>query len=285
MGKQQAREAFVRDTISPTGENTLAAKIGKEFYIATREMMIHTKDLSFLTIIGADVTGAFAAFPQYGLSAKLSVYDTQYNTVQLCSMLPDEGNMWFPKDAEAQYRLAKVLSEAITPMLRDLYLDAVQRFEEKEHIEQVRQRAHEAGLPFSEKPWDGEEISPFVFDGSMDADDYEKMHSLREGAASETGKEVNSQGYKSFIEDCLRGEAALSDLHDYVEFWHTYETGKTLQEFLGMTDHEYEQWGKASDDIFSDIIRNRQESILNELASQETTTPDQSEAPPRGVSI
>ena len=188
MEKKQTHkaEAFVRDFISPERESTPVAEIDHKVYIAAQEMTIHTKGLSFLTIIGADVTGAYAAFPQYGLSTKLAVHDTQYNTVQLMSMFPDEGNMWFPKDAEAQYRLAKVLSEAITPMLRDLYLDAVRKFEEEEHVKQTRQRAHEAGLPFSEKPWDGEEIEPYVFDGSTDVDDYEKMHALREETAAET---------------------------------------------------------------------------------------------------
>ena len=30
------------------------------------------------------------------------------------------------------------------------------------------------------------------------------------------------------------------DLDDYIEYWHTHETGNTLQEFLGLTDYEYE---------------------------------------------
>ena len=66
---------------------------------------------------------------------------------------------------------------------------------------------------------------------------------------------------KSFVEACLNADATLFDLDDYIEYWHTHETGNTLQEFLGLTDYEYEQWGKSSDIIFREIIRCRQEGI------------------------
>ena len=64
--------------------------------------------------------------------------------------------------------------------------------------------------------------------------------------------------YKNFVEDCLNAEATLSDLDDYVEYWHNNDTGNTLQEFLGLTDYEFEQWGKSSDVIFRDILSSRQ---------------------------
>lgn len=65
----------------------------------------------------------------------------------------------------------------------------------------------------------------------------------------------------SFIDDCLNADATLFELDDYIEFWHTHDTGNSLQEFLGITDYEYEQWGKTSDIIFRDILRCRQENI------------------------
>ena len=43
-----------------------------------------------------------------------------------------------------------------------------------EVIEEARAAAHEAGLPFSEKPYrDGEDFNPYVFDGSMSIEDFE----------------------------------------------------------------------------------------------------------------
>lgn len=65
---------------------------------------------------------------------------------------------------------------------------------------------------------------------------------------------------KSFIEDYLHGDATLSDLDNYIEYWHSHETGNTLQEFLGMTDYEYEQWLYAADAIVN-IIQCRRHGI------------------------
>ena len=53
----------------------------------------------------------------------------------------------------------------------------------------------------------------------------------------------------------------MFDLDNYIEYWHNNETGNTLQEFLGLTDIEYNQWGKSSDSIFRDILACRQNNI------------------------
>ena len=49
-----------------------------------------------------------------------------------------------------------------------------------EVLEEARAKAHEAGLPFYEKPYNGEEIDPNVYDGHMSIEDYELMHRLME---------------------------------------------------------------------------------------------------------
>ena len=59
-----------------------------------------------------------------------------------------------------------------------------------EVIEEARAAAHEAGLPFSEKPYrDGDDFNPYVFDGSMSIEDFELMHRMmdeeRRGKMSE----------------------------------------------------------------------------------------------------
>lgn len=66
---------------------------------------------------------------------------------------------------------------------------------------------------------------------------------------------------KNFIDDCLNADATLFQLDDYIEYWHTHDTNNTLQEFLGMTDYEYEQWGISSDVILRDILRCRRENL------------------------
>ena len=49
---------------------------------------------------------------------------------------------------------------------------------------------------------------------------------------------------KSFIEAYLAGEVNLDNLDDYIQHWHTNDTGNELREFLGMTSEEYTEWLK-----------------------------------------
>jgi antirestriction protein ArdC len=47
-----------------------------------------------------------------------------------------------------------------------------------ELLEEARQAAHAAGLPFSERPYDGQEFDPYSYDGSMTPEDYELWQQL-----------------------------------------------------------------------------------------------------------
>ena len=47
-----------------------------------------------------------------------------------------------------------------------------------EQIEEAREAAHAAGLPFSEKPYRDGNFDPYAFDGSMSVEDYELMHRM-----------------------------------------------------------------------------------------------------------
>ena len=47
-----------------------------------------------------------------------------------------------------------------------------------EQIEEAREAAHAAGLPFSEKPYRDGDFDPYTFDGSMSVEDYELMHRM-----------------------------------------------------------------------------------------------------------
>ena len=55
-----------------------------------------------------------------------------------------------------------------------------------EVLEEARALAHAAGLPFHEKPYNGEEIDPYVYDGRMSIEDYELMHRMIAEERSET---------------------------------------------------------------------------------------------------
>lgn len=47
--------------------------------------------------------------------------------------------------------------------------------------------------------------------------------------------------HESFMGKCLRGEALVEEVDDFIECWHNDDvTSKTLPAYLGMTDVEYE---------------------------------------------
>lgn len=62
---------------------------------------------------------------------------------------------------------------------------------------------------------------------------------------------------KNFIDACLCGDADLNQLEDYVEYWHTHDTGNSLREFLGMTKVEYETFLTKENEILKRILRCR----------------------------
>ena len=67
-----------------------------------------------------------------------------------------------------------------------------------EVLEEARQVAHAAGLPFHEKPYDGEDIDPYIYDGHMSMEDYDLMHKMIAQERSE-----NRLNYSSFENDRL----------------------------------------------------------------------------------
>ena len=67
-----------------------------------------------------------------------------------------------------------------------------------EVLEEVRTQAHAAGLPFYEKPYNGEDIDPYVYDGRMSFEDYELMHKM---ISQERSEKVLS--YSSYDHDRL----------------------------------------------------------------------------------
>lgn len=46
----------------------------------------------------------------------------------------------------------------------------------------------------------------------------------------------------NFKEALLSGKICEEVIMEYVTFWNTYETGKPIEEFLGMTDNQYLDW-------------------------------------------
>ena len=108
-----------------------------------------------------------------------------------------------------------------------------------EVIEEARATAHEAGLPFSEKPYrDGEDFNPYVFDGSMSIEDYELMHRMMNEERSEQMAEPILSGYLSNLGKYTEGRPA----GEWVTFPTTAEHLKEVFDRIGIDFKHYEEW-------------------------------------------
>jgi hypothetical protein len=74
----------------------------------------------------------------------------------------------------------------------------------------------------------------------------------------------------NFIDDCLNGNALLSDIDSVVDQWHKgkIKSDISLREALGMTKEEYVLWMKDPENI-NFIIHARQRGIPVEAAIDE----------------
>ena len=105
--------------------------------------------------------------------------------------------------------------------------------------EEARAAAHEAGLPFSEKPYrDGEDFNPYVFDGSMSIEDFELMHRMIEKERSEQMAEPILSGYLSNLGKYTEGRPA----GEWVTFPTTAEHLKEVFDRIGIDFKHYEEW-------------------------------------------
>ena len=108
-----------------------------------------------------------------------------------------------------------------------------------EVIEEARAAAHEAGLPFSEKPYrDGEDFDPYVFDGSMSIEDFELMHRMMNEERSEQMAEPILSGYLSNLGKYTEGRPA----GEWVTFPTTAEHLKEVFDRIGIDFKHYEEW-------------------------------------------
>jgi len=66
----------------------------------------------------------------------------------------------------------------------------------------------------------------------------------------------------SFIDNCLKGDALMDEIDDYIDRWSNGEDGEALElhEYLGMSWEEYSLWG-TKPSILSVIIRARKNGV------------------------
>ena len=105
-----------------------------------------------------------------------------------------------------------------------------------ELIEEARAAAHAAELPFSEKAYrDGEEPDPYLFDGSMSMEDYERMHRMIEKERSERMEHPILSGYLSNLGKYTEGRPA----GEWVSFPTTAEHLKEVFDRIGIDGKNY----------------------------------------------
>ena len=78
-------------------------------------------------------------------------------------------------------------------------------------LEAAREKAHAAGLPFYERPYRGDDIDPYTYDGHMSIEDYELMQKLME--QDQERREPVSEVFSIMIDN--RTEAQNDGPHGY----------------------------------------------------------------------
>src|ERR1700678_751290 len=71
----------------------------------------------------------------------------------------------------------------------------------------------------------------------------------------------------SFIQKCLRGEAMIDEIDNYVEKWHLSAENIDIHTFLGMTSEEYELWLRDPDTLAYIITSRRDEIPLSQIVN------------------
>lgn len=64
----------------------------------------------------------------------------------------------------------------------------------------------------------------------------------------------------TFINKCINGSALQFEIEEYISKWHNEETGLKLNEFLGMSNMEYNAW-ILDDSILPFIIKAHKNNI------------------------
>jgi hypothetical protein len=78
-----------------------------------------------------------------------------------------------------------------------------------------------------------------------------------------------SDGYSTFIEACVYGEAKPEDIDDWVQRWNDFDDAtETIWQYLGMTWCEYEKWVK-NPKVLHDIIESKKKTIRRRMGESE----------------
>jgi hypothetical protein len=63
------------------------------------------------------------------------------------------------------------------------------------------------------------------------------------------------------MELCVKGEASLSDIDDFIDTWHGGAGKASLREYLGLSESEYALWINEPDEL-ARILASRKTAAL-----------------------
>jgi len=93
-------------------------KVTRSYNVTATEVNIDCLKGSFLTICGRHINGGYVAFPQWGVSAELSIDDVSYNTSKILLAFKSISNLDFMSDDYWLSKLAEEFAKIITPLLK-----------------------------------------------------------------------------------------------------------------------------------------------------------------------
>lgn len=67
----------------------------------------------------------------------------------------------------------------------------------------------------------------------------------------------------NFLNDVIHGDASYADLDAYIEFWHNNDTNKSLHDFIGCTEDEYEMLITSREDDWTTLMLQKRSNFTN----------------------
>jgi hypothetical protein len=77
---------------------------------------------------------------------------------------------------------------------------------------------------------------------------------------------------RTFVQKCLAGEAAFSDIDDFVDQWHESSTACPLHEFLGLTEAEYARWVERPEALRDLVLAHKERASIRKVSDAKSRT-------------
>jgi hypothetical protein len=75
--------------------------------------------------------------------------------------------------------------------------------------------------------------------------------------------------FRTFLDECIAGEAASEQIDEFVERWHNDPSAvMPLQEYLGFTRDEYDNWALHPEAVDGIILAHRISTEISGMVNQ-----------------